>query len=101
MQIRRFEHDPHAGLPPQGTHRSASGQSLNGSVSSNSTRIDQVSTKTDAGSPLSALTERLGSVQKVRSEIVAAARERVAAGLYETRESAEQLAASELRHDFF
>ncbi|HWL07252.1 MAG TPA: hypothetical protein VNQ76_02450 [Planctomicrobium sp.] len=101
MQVHRFEHDPHAYAKPHGTIRSAPEQIGEKSQSTNVTRIDQSNTKTDAGSPLSVLTGQLSNVENVRSDVVAAAREKVAQGLFDTRESAEQLAASDLRHDYF
>lgn len=101
MQVQRFEHDRHPFAQPHGTTRSATEQSGERTISSSSTRIDQPRTTSEADAPLSALKERLRGVSKVRSDVVAAAREKVAQGLFDTRASIEKLAASELRHNYF
>ncbi len=101
MQVQRFEHDRHPFAQPHGTTRPAIEQAGEKTVSSNSPRVDRPRTTSESGSQLSALTERLNGVSKVRSDVVAAAREKLAQGLFDTRASIEKLAASELRHDYF
>lgn len=102
MQIQRFDHEPHPYPDPQGPVRAAGGQSGVGPVLSSPKRSDQPAARTEtAGSPLVNLLERLKSVPDIRSHAVDAAREKVARGDYTTRAAAEQLAATNLRHEYF
>ncbi|SFI37177.1 hypothetical protein SAMN05421753_108131 [Planctomicrobium piriforme] len=100
MQVRRFDHEPHAFAQTRGTVRPQAEQIAEGSATSNSQRIDQSTTRTE-DSQLASLIEGTRSFSDIRSDAVEAAREKVAQGHFATRESAEQLAATELRNEYF
>jgi hypothetical protein len=102
MQIRRFDHEPHAYADPQGPVRSAGEQGGASAANSVGSRTDQSTPRTDrSDAQLASLIERFRSVPEIRSDAVEAAREKVARGDFTTRQAAEQLAATDLRNQYF
>ncbi|WP_437206721.1 hypothetical protein [Planctomicrobium sp. SH664] len=101
MQIRRYDLEPHH-VEPKGPVRPGGASQGTGLAATDGPRKER--STTDAGGPssqYSGLIERFQSQPLVRASAVEAAKAKLIRGEYGTREAAERLANTELRHEFF
>ncbi len=99
MQVRRFEAD--SLYLPRGTSRPAAEQAGDRSELTQTTRTTGSNSKTEYASALTPFLDQLSDIPRVRADVIDAAREKVAQGFFDTRGTAEQLAATTLRHEYF
>ncbi|WP_437191305.1 hypothetical protein [Planctomicrobium sp. SH527] len=101
MQIRRIDNEPHLQAQPNATPRAHAESQGNDGVSQTRQQAGNSALRTEADAQLTTLVERLKTHINVREDVVAAAKEKLAAGSFSTRASAEQLAGSNLRLNYF
>lgn len=101
MQIRRIDNEPHLQAQPNVTSRAHSGAQENGGVSQTHQQEGNSALRTEADAQLVSLVERMKTQINIREDVVTAAKEKIASGYFSTRASAEQLAGSKLRLNYF
>ncbi|WP_437227801.1 hypothetical protein SH661x_000562 [Planctomicrobium sp. SH661] len=102
MQIRRYDTESHGYAQPKSALRVSGEQSGKSQATSGVSRADLVpNTAGTSDSRLAGLTARLKNLPQIRTSAVEAAREKLARGEFTTRQAAQQLAATDLRNEFF